>query len=265
MGARAERAAAGIVPNRNGAVTSAVLGAPTRGTGPLRLALAGATRSGSAGVGSPSSRSAGEATPHSSGVNCERQLILGWRLSPNRDIAAAALLIVSRLALTAAPITAAGRFSPFGPRGMSSSSPDNSFRFFEDFYAVPSTASESNDGCLLYFVPKNGGRIFDIHKNSCLFISVHLTQFIFASCFALSIPRELGGRDRPSRANRFKLRHYPKFPLARHAREVRDRLFVEDRRQGRTRDRTGIVYRTRLMLLSSSTWCVGAERGPTIA
>ncbi len=102
MGARAERAAAGIVPNRNGAVTSAVLGAPTRGTGPLRLALAGATRSGSAGVGSPSSRSAGEATPHSSGVNCERQLILGWRLSPNRDIAAAALLIVSRLALTAA-------------------------------------------------------------------------------------------------------------------------------------------------------------------
>src|SRR5258705_3336154 len=36
----------------NGAVTSAVLGAPTRGTGPLRLALAGATRSGSAGVAS---------------------------------------------------------------------------------------------------------------------------------------------------------------------------------------------------------------------
>jgi len=28
-------------------------GAPTRGTGPLRLALAGATRSGTAGVGSP--------------------------------------------------------------------------------------------------------------------------------------------------------------------------------------------------------------------
>ena len=44
-------------------------GAPTRGTGPLRLALAGATRSGSAGVGSHGSRSAGEATPHSSGVN----------------------------------------------------------------------------------------------------------------------------------------------------------------------------------------------------
>jgi hypothetical protein len=43
--------------------------APTRGTGPLRLALAGATRSGSAGVGSPSSRSIGEATPHPSGVN----------------------------------------------------------------------------------------------------------------------------------------------------------------------------------------------------
>ena len=42
-----------MVPNRNGAVTSAVLvHLPTRGTGPLRLALAGATRSGSAGVGS---------------------------------------------------------------------------------------------------------------------------------------------------------------------------------------------------------------------
>ena len=35
-------------------------GAPTRGTGPLRLALTGATRSGSAGVESPGSRSAGE-------------------------------------------------------------------------------------------------------------------------------------------------------------------------------------------------------------
>jgi hypothetical protein len=44
-------------------------GALTRGTGPLRLALAGATRSGSAGVGSRGSRSAGEATPHPSGVN----------------------------------------------------------------------------------------------------------------------------------------------------------------------------------------------------
>src|ERR1700738_4783656 len=44
-------------------------GAPTRGTGPLRLALAGATRSGSAGVGSLGSRSASEATPRPSGVN----------------------------------------------------------------------------------------------------------------------------------------------------------------------------------------------------
>src|SRR5260370_42490403 len=68
----------------NGAVTSAALGAPTRGIGPLRLALAGATRSGSAGVGSLGSRSAGEATPHSSGVNWKGQLILGRRLSPNR-------------------------------------------------------------------------------------------------------------------------------------------------------------------------------------
>src|SRR5713101_4640503 len=80
--------------------------------------------------------------------------------------------------MTAAPITSAGRFSPLGPRGMSLS-PDNSFRFFEDFYAVPSTASETNDGCLLYFVPKNAGRIFDVHKNSLLahigaFDPVHL-------------------------------------------------------------------------------------------
>ena len=37
---------------RNGAVASAVLVHHTRGIGPLRLALAGATRSGSAGVGS---------------------------------------------------------------------------------------------------------------------------------------------------------------------------------------------------------------------
>jgi hypothetical protein len=44
-------------------------GALTRGTGPLRLALAGATRAGSAGVGRLGSRSAGEATPHPSGVN----------------------------------------------------------------------------------------------------------------------------------------------------------------------------------------------------
>ena len=41
-----------IQSNKNGAVTSAVLVHRTRGAGPLRLALAGATRSGSAGVGS---------------------------------------------------------------------------------------------------------------------------------------------------------------------------------------------------------------------
>jgi hypothetical protein len=45
----------------------------TRGTGPLRLALAGATRSGSAGVGSPVSRSAGKATPHPNGVKRPRR------------------------------------------------------------------------------------------------------------------------------------------------------------------------------------------------
>jgi hypothetical protein len=55
-------------------------GAPTRGTGPLRLALAGATRSGSAGVGSPwlAIRREGYAAPKWSQL--ERQLILGQRL-----------------------------------------------------------------------------------------------------------------------------------------------------------------------------------------
>src|SRR6266404_9768885 len=41
-----------IVPNRKRRCYQRRFGAPTRGTGPLRLALAGATRSGSAGVGS---------------------------------------------------------------------------------------------------------------------------------------------------------------------------------------------------------------------
>jgi hypothetical protein len=58
-----------MVANRSGAVTSAVLVHLRVEIGPLRLALAGATRSGSAGLGSPGSRSAGEATPHPSGVN----------------------------------------------------------------------------------------------------------------------------------------------------------------------------------------------------
>src|SRR6266481_5823447 len=34
------------------------------------------------------------------------------------------------------------------------------------------------------------------------------------SCFPLSTARELGGCDRPCRANKFKLRHYLVFPLA---------------------------------------------------
>jgi hypothetical protein len=53
--------------NKNGAVASAVLVHLTRGSGPLRLALAGATRSGSAGVGGLVARSADEATPHPPG------------------------------------------------------------------------------------------------------------------------------------------------------------------------------------------------------
>src|SRR6266403_1866149 len=52
-GARAERAVAGIVTKQKTAPLPApFLVHPPGGTGPLRLALAGATRSGSAGVGS---------------------------------------------------------------------------------------------------------------------------------------------------------------------------------------------------------------------
>ena len=99
--ARAERAAAGILPNTKRRCYQRRSGAPTRGTGPLRLALAGATRSGTAGVGSPGSRSGGEATSHpresiATTINFRPAAIT------NRDIAAPALLIASRLALTAA-------------------------------------------------------------------------------------------------------------------------------------------------------------------
>jgi hypothetical protein len=60
---------AGMVPNRNGAVTSAVLVHLRVEPAHFDGRLAGATRSGSAGVGSPGSRSAGKATPHPSRVN----------------------------------------------------------------------------------------------------------------------------------------------------------------------------------------------------
>src|ERR1700730_16422230 len=96
----AELSKAGMVPNRKRRCYQRRCGAPTRGTGPLRLALAGATRSGSAGVGSPGSRSAGEATPHPSGVNWNDNF--GPAAITHRDIAASALLIASTLALTGA-------------------------------------------------------------------------------------------------------------------------------------------------------------------
>src|SRR5258706_2370498 len=48
----AELSKAGMVPNKKRRCYQRRSGAPTRGTGLLRLALAGATRSGSAGVGS---------------------------------------------------------------------------------------------------------------------------------------------------------------------------------------------------------------------
>src|ERR1700716_4179435 len=81
------------------------------------------------------------------------------------------------------PITSAGRFSRLGPRGMSLP-PNNSFRLFDDLYAVTSTAGERNDGCLLYFVPENASRLFYVHINRLLshvgaFDPVHLRLLLF--------------------------------------------------------------------------------------
>jgi hypothetical protein len=57
-------------------------------------------------------------------------------------------------------------------RGMSFP-PDDSFGWLDDLYAVPSTG-ESDDGCLLFFDPKNARRIFYVHINRLL---VHIDTF----------------------------------------------------------------------------------------
>src|SRR5258708_8807979 len=105
--------------------------------------------------------------------------------------------------ITAAPITSAGRFSPFGPRGMSLS-PDNSFRFFGDLNGVPSDVDERNGGRLLYFVPENASRIFYVHKNRLL---AHIGAFDPVHLRLLLCAKHTTGarRTRPSRANKFKL------------------------------------------------------------
>jgi hypothetical protein len=81
-GARTQKSARllGRLPNRKRRCYQRRSGAPTRGTRPLRLALAGATRSGSAGVGRPGSRSVGNGYAASKWSQLERQLILGQRL-----------------------------------------------------------------------------------------------------------------------------------------------------------------------------------------
>src|SRR5216684_4202119 len=82
--------------------------------------------------------------------------------------------------------------------------PNNSLGLFDDLYALPSTAGERNDGCLLYFVPENASRIFYVHKNRLLahigaFDPVHLRLLLCAK-------HATGARmTRPSRANKFKL------------------------------------------------------------
>ena len=62
-------AEAGMVPNKNGAVTSAVLVHLRVEPAHFDWRLAGATRAGTAGVGSHGSRSIGKPMPHPSGVN----------------------------------------------------------------------------------------------------------------------------------------------------------------------------------------------------
>src|SRR5258705_13785642 len=82
------------------ALLPAPFGAPTRGTGPLRLALAGATRSGSAGVGS----AARDPLARLRRIQVESiGTTINFRPAAitHCDIAASALLIASRLALTA--------------------------------------------------------------------------------------------------------------------------------------------------------------------
>jgi hypothetical protein len=97
----AELSKAGMVPNRKRRCYQRRSGAPTRGTGPLRLALAGATRSGSAGV---------EALARDPLARLRRIQVESTGTTINfrpaaithRDIAASALLIASTLALMGA-------------------------------------------------------------------------------------------------------------------------------------------------------------------
>jgi hypothetical protein len=75
---------------RNGAVTSAVLMHQTRGTGPLRLALTGATRSGSAGVEGlsrgPSGRVRRTQMESIGTFRCNRRLeIAGWERAMDKQ------------------------------------------------------------------------------------------------------------------------------------------------------------------------------------
>src|SRR6266849_9082720 len=74
--------------------------------------------------------------------------------------------------MIAMPVASAGRRSPLRHRGMSGP-PDDDFRFLDDLYAVRSIW-ESDDGCLLFFDPKNAHRIFYVHINRLL---VHIGAF----------------------------------------------------------------------------------------
>jgi hypothetical protein len=106
-----------MVPNRKRRCYQRRSGAPTRGTGPLRLALAGATRSGSAGVGSL----ARDPLARLRRVQVESiGTTINFRPASSithRDIAVSALLIASKLALTAAEKKSRRLVDPQGYEG----------------------------------------------------------------------------------------------------------------------------------------------------
>lgn len=120
----------------------------------------------------------------------------------------------------------------FRARGMSFP-PDDSFGWLDDLYAVPSTG-ESDDGCLLFFDPKNARRIFYVHINRLLVHIGTLIQFILASCFPLSLP-QLG---QFSSICRFLAVAEAARPVARaaiHVGSVRDTRQIERHSAGRPR------------------------------
>jgi len=121
--------------------------------------------------------------------------------------------VAIRITRTALPITSAGRFSPLGPRG-TGKHPYYFVQVFADRYVIP---FQANDATAPIVIWANYPDMIRVDVNALIGGAALGSQGIGkpnelghqASCFALSIPQELGPRDCPSRANKFKLRHYP--------------------------------------------------------